>query len=75
MQDTMALAASYQEAVTACAHAGLALAEANAAQKTAYKLHEVAAQRVRDTRAQFETAVNQNAFETAVNQNAKEASA
>ena len=63
MQDTMALAASYQEAVTACAHAGRALAEANAAQRNAYRLHEVAARRVRDSRAQFEAAVNQNAKE------------
>lgn len=63
MQDTMALAASYQEAVTACAHTGRALAEANAAQKNAYQAHEAAARRVRDTRAQFETAVNQNAKE------------
>ena len=63
MQDTMALAASYQEALTAHAHAGRALAEANAAQRNAYEAHKAAAGRVKDTRAQFETAVNQNARE------------
>lgn len=63
MQDTKALAASYQEALTARAHAEQALAEANAAQRNAYKVHEAAAQRVRYTRAQFETAVNHNAKE------------
>ena len=63
MQDTMALAASYEEALTAFAHAGQALAEANAAQRDAYEANEAAAQRVKYTRAQFETDVNQNARE------------
>lgn len=63
MQDTMALAASYQEALTAHAHTGRALAEANAAQRDAYEAHEAADRRVKYTRAQFETAVNHNARE------------
>ena len=63
MQDTMALAASYQEALTALAHAEQALAEANAVRRNAYQVHEAAAQRVQYTRAQFETAVNRNAKE------------
>lgn len=62
MQDTMALAASYQEALTARAHTGRALEEANAAQRKAYKANEAADQRVRQ-HPQFETAVNQNAKE------------
>lgn len=63
MQDTMALAASYQEALTALAHAEQALEEANAAQRNAYEVHSAAVRRVGYTRAQFESAVNHNAKE------------